>query len=140
MLTNRQVKDVEKLDHNWCWETRTVTFYHLLNIVLPLSAKVIYWGPSWSRSYGRWMYNSTPTILPMQSVPITTKVVSSNQLHFIARCARYNIMWSSFLVTSGRSVVFSGNLGFLHQKKIYNHDIPEILLKVALNTINLTPI
>ena len=35
-------------------------------------------------------------------------------------------------VTFGRSVVFSGYSGFLH-------DITEILLKVALNTINLHP-
>jgi len=29
--------------------------------------------------------------LPVQSVPITTKVVSSNPVQ--ARCTRYNIMW-----------------------------------------------
>ena len=41
----------------------------------------------------------------MQSVPITTNVVSSNPVQ--ARCNRY-IMWWSLSVTSGRSVVFSG--------------------------------
>jgi len=35
-------------------------------------------------------------------------------------------------------VVFSGYSGFLHQKKNDRPDITEILLKVALNTINLT--
>jgi hypothetical protein len=36
-------------------------------------------------------------------------------------------------VTCDRSVVFSGYSGFLH------HDITEIVLKVLLNTITLTP-
>jgi hypothetical protein len=40
-------------------------------------------------------------------------------------------------VTCGRSVVYSGYSGFLHQWTDI-HDIPEILLKVALNTITLT--
>ena len=46
--------------------------------------------------------------------------------------------WHRLLVTCGRSVVFSGYSGFLHQ---YNwpHDITEILLTVALNTNTLTP-
>ena len=34
---------------------------------------------------------------------------------FIARRTRYNAMWSSLPVTYGRSVVFSGYTGFLHQ-------------------------
>jgi len=33
----------------------------------------------------------------------------------MARCTRYNIMWSSLSVTCGRSVVFFGYSGFLHQ-------------------------
>ena len=37
-------------------------------------------------------------------------------------------------MTGGRSVIFSGYSGFLH------HDITEILLKVAFNTITLTPV
>ena len=57
--------------------------------------------------------------LPMQSVPITTDVVSSDP----AQGEVYNMS-----VTCGRSVVFTGYSGFLH-------DITEILLKVALNTI-----
>ena len=48
--------------------------------------------------------------LPMQSVPITTNIVSLNSAQ--ARCTQYNIMWSSLPVTCGKSVVFSG---FLHQ-------------------------
>jgi hypothetical protein len=37
-------------------------------------------------------------------------------------------------MTCDRSVIFSGYSGFLHL-----HDIAEILLKVALNTITLAP-
>jgi len=33
----------------------------------------------------------------------------------MARCTRYNIMWYSFSVACGRSVVFTGYSGFLHQ-------------------------
>ena len=49
----------------------------------------------------------------------------------MTRCTRCNIMWWNLSVTCDRSVVFSGYSGFLH-------DITEILLKVALNTINQT--
>jgi len=63
-------------------------------------------------------------VLPMQSVPITTDVVSSN----LDQGEMYNIMWLSLSVTCDRSVVFSTN-------KTDRHDITEILLKVALNTI-----
>jgi hypothetical protein len=49
--------------------------------------------------------------LPMQSVPITTDVVSSN----LDQGEVYNIMWKSLSVTCDRSVVFSGSSSFLHQ-------------------------
>jgi hypothetical protein len=71
-------------------------------------------------------------ILPMQSVHITTNIVSSNSAQ--ANCTQY-IMWSSFSVTCGRSMVFSGYFGFLQQYKTERHDITEILWKVALNPI-----
>jgi hypothetical protein len=48
--------------------------------------------------------------LPMQSVSITTKVVSSNP----DQGEVYNIMWWSLSVTCDRSVVFSGSSVFLH--------------------------
>ena len=55
------------------------------------------------------------------------------------RCARYNIIWSSLSVTCGRSVVFSGNpVSFTNKTDL--HDITEILLKLSLNTLTLTPI
>jgi hypothetical protein len=43
------------------------------------------------------------------------------------------------IVTFGRSVVFSGYSGSSTNKP-ERHDIPEILLKVALNIITLTPL
>jgi hypothetical protein len=35
LLTGKQAKDVEKRDHNWCWETRTVTFLSSVKYCLP---------------------------------------------------------------------------------------------------------
>ena len=65
----------------------------------------------------------------MQSVPITTNAKGSNPAH--AAQARS--------VTCDRLVVFSGYSGFLHQSTD-RRDIIEILLKVALNQINLIPL
>ena len=62
--------------------------------------------------------------ISMQSVPITTNFVSLNPAQ--ARCTRYNIMWFS----PGTMVSSTNKTG--------HHDITEILLKVALNTIILT--
>ena len=76
--------------------------------------------PSRSSSHGNWIYNYL----------ITTNVISSNPAQ--ARCTRYNTMWSSLSVTCGRSMVSSTN-------KTDRHDITEIMLKVALNIIILTP-
>ena len=60
----------------------------------------------------------------MESVPITTKAVSSN----LAQGAD-KIMWYRLSVTCGRSVVFAG----FSTNKADSHDITEILLKVALS-------
>ena len=70
--------------------------------------------------------------LPMKSEPITTIVVSLNPAQ--ARCTRYNILWWSFPTTFDRSVVFQSTL-VSSTNKTDCHDISEILLKVALNTI-----
>jgi len=61
----------------------------------------------------------------MQSVPIATDVVSSNHAQIRVICTT---LCDKVSVTCGRSVVSFTN-------KIDRHDIPEILLKVALNTI-----
>jgi len=68
----------------------------------------------------------------MQSVPITIKAVSSNPAH--AKCIAFCDKVCQ-LVAAGRWFS-SGSPGFLHNN-IDHHDIAEILLKVALNTITL---
>ena len=72
--------------------------------------------------------------LPMQSVLITTNVVSSNSAQ--TRCIRYNIMSYSLSVTCYRSGWFSPGTPVSFTNKTDCHDKTEILLKVALNTIN----
>ena len=59
--------------------------------------------------------------LPMQSVPITTKVVSSNS-------------WQGVLAAGGW---FSLDTTVSSTNKTDRHDITEVELKVALNTIAL---
>ena len=66
-------------------------------------------------------------------MPITTNVVSSNPVH--GEVYSNNIMWSSLSVTRDRSVVFSGYSVF-PTNKTDRHNITEIVLKVALNTIH----
>jgi hypothetical protein len=48
------------------------------------------------------------------------------QLRFMARCTRYNIMWETFSLTYGRSVVFSGYSDFLSTKQTDRHATPFI--------------
>jgi hypothetical protein len=71
--------------------------------------------------------------LHVQSVHITTNVVSSNPTH--VRCTRYIIMWKRLPVICGRSVCSPVSC----TNKTDRHDITEILLKVALSIIILTP-
>ena len=71
--------------------------------------------------------------LHVQSVPITTKVVSSNPSHGkVYSIQHYKIKFVSDL--SGLRVS-PGTPGF-PTNKTDRHDTTEILLKVALNTIN----
>jgi hypothetical protein len=51
--------------------------------------------------------------LPVQSVPITTNVVSSNPAH--GSCIQYNIGWYRLSVKCDRSLLFYRYSGFLHQ-------------------------
>ena len=79
-----------------------------------------------------WFHYFVDLQLPVQSVPITTKVVSSNPVHGEVYLIQYYVIkFVSDLRQLGRwfSPVSSTN-------KIDRHDITEILLKVALNTIN----
>ena len=74
--------------------------------------------------------------LPMQSVPITTNVVSLNpaqgQVYSIQHYVTNVFQWlpAGWWFSQGTPVSFTN--------KTDRHDITEILLKVALNTITLT--
>ena len=86
-------------------------------------------GPSWSWFYGSWINNY---IVPVhvQSVPITTKVVSSNPVHGeVYSIQHYVIKFVSELRQAG---------GFLRVLRFPPPKKTKILLKVALNTINRT--
>jgi len=65
----------------------------------------------------------------VQSVPITTKVVSSNPVYGEVYSIQHYVI--KFVSDLRQVVGFSGYSGF-------RHDITEILLKLALNTINQT--
>jgi hypothetical protein len=72
----------------------------------------------------------------VQSVPITTKVVSSNPVHGeVYSIQHYVIKFVSDLRHVGG---FLGVLRFPPPIQTDRRDITEILLKVALNTISLT--
>jgi hypothetical protein len=107
-----------KVHINTCINTVLhINFYDLL-------PSIIYIGSSWM-----WSYAKLDLQLPVQSVPITTKIVRSNPTQ--VRCTQYNIMWSSLSVTCGR---FSPGTPVSSTNKTDHHNITEILLKVALNT------
>jgi hypothetical protein len=74
----------------------------------------------------------------MQSVPITTKVVSSNHAHEkVYLIQHYVIKFCQWLATGRQGRWFSPSTPVSSTNKTDRHDITEILLKVALNTINL---
>ena len=76
------------------------------------------------------------TMVPMQSVPITTNVVSSNPVHGeVYSIQSYVIKFvSDFRQVGGFLLV----LQFPPPIKTDCHNITEILLKMALDTITLT--
>ena len=73
--------------------------------------------------------------LPLQSVPITTQIVSSNSVHGEVHSIQHYVIKFSVFAT-GRWVSLCTPISSTN--KTDRHDITEILLKVALNTINLT--
>jgi len=81
-------------------------------------------GPSWSW-YCSWIYNYMCNQC-LSSLKLWVRIP------FMARCARYNICLS---VICDKSVVFSGT-PVSSINKTDRHNITELLLKVALNTIN----
>ena len=68
--------------------------------------------------------------LPVQSAPVPTEVVSSNPIHGEV----YSIQ--HYVIKTGR--FFSPGTPVYATNKTDCHDITEILLKVALSTINQT--
>ena len=86
--------------------------------------------PSWSWLYGSWIYNC----LCNEYLSTLTLWV---RIPFMTRCTRYNIMWWSVSVTYPGRCFFLGTL-VSSNNKTDRHDITEIFLKVALNTITLT--
>ena len=66
-------------------------------------------GPSWSWSYGSWIYNY------LQSVPITTKVVSLNPVHVEKYSLKHYVKQFVKDLRQCKSVVFSRYPGFIHQ-------------------------
>ena len=72
----------------------------------------------------------------MQSVPITTNVVSSNPAHGEVYSIHHYVIKSDgdLWQVSG----FSSTTLVSSTNKTYRHDIAERLLKVALNTITIT--
>ena len=72
----------------------------------------------------------------MQSVPISTKVASSNPADGEVYSIQLYVIELS--VTCGRSVVFSG-YSVCSTNKTDHHDIDELLFKVALDTTTLAP-
>jgi hypothetical protein len=83
-------------------------------------------GPLWAWSHGSWINNYLWN--HYQSEPVTTKVVSSNPVHGeVYSIQHYVIKFVSDLRFSPVSFTNKAN----------HHDITEILIKVALNTITM---
>ena len=85
---------------------------------------IFYRGPSWSWLYCIWINN-----LPMLSLPITTEVnLNPSHGELYSLCDKVCQWLAASLWFSPGTTVSSTN-------KTDRHDISEILLKVALNTI-----
>jgi len=71
----------------------------------------------------------------MQSVPIATKVVSSNPVHGEVYSIQHYVI--KFIIDWRQVGGFPPGTAVSSTNKTDRYDIAEILLKVALNTINL---
>ena len=103
--------------------------YHTVGTFTKSNRKV--W-PSWSESYDSWIYN-----LPVQSVPITTKVVSLNPVHGEVYSIHYV---TKFVRDCDRSMFFFPGTPVSSTNKTDRQDIAELLLKMAPSIITLIPI
>ena len=71
-------------------------------------------------------------------IPLVSKIPTLTY-NWVNRVIIYNLMVHVYQFSCGRSVVFSGYSTLVSStNKTDQHDIAEILLKVALNTITLT--
>ena len=92
-------------------------------------------GPSWSWSYGNWIYNYiwNQFLLPLTLwVRIPPRVRCTR---FISDLQQVGGLLRMFSVTCSRSVVFCGCSSFIQQKSPYNRNTVES----GLNTTILTP-
>ena len=71
----------------------------------------------------------------MQSVPITTKVVNSNPVHGEVYSIQHNVI--KFVSGLRQVGGFPWGTPVFSTIKTDRHDITDVLLKVALNTMNL---
>jgi hypothetical protein len=99
--------------HCTAWKCRTASHtmkmkWKEYNVSKQLDQCLYEEGPSWSWSYGNWIYN----YLFNQCLSPLTWV----RIPLLARCTQYNIMWLSLSVTCDRSVAFYGYSGFIHQE------------------------
>ena len=90
------------------------------------------------RSFPNWLNYEEIWDLCCFVYPDCTYSTVDYNWYFTSYQLKLDVCWNLFLFSCiwrsiSIDVVFSGYSGFLH------HDITEILLKVALNTINLTP-
>ena len=84
--------------------------------------------------------NNVPqcSIVFLQSVPIITKVVSSNPAHGEVNSIQHYVL--QFVSDLWQVGGLSEDTPISSSNKIHRHDATEILLKVTLNNITLTPL
>ena len=99
------------------WTSGCTNIEHLL----------IWRGPLWSSLYGSWIYNYLCNLL------IITKVVRSNPVYGKVYSIHYICQWLAV------GLCFSPGISIFSTNNTACHDITEILLKVALNTITWNP-
>ena len=110
------------------WHFNVWTAETIENRVWPTYFHNLFLRPSWP-----WSYGTLDIQIPVQSVPINNKVVSSNPAHGdVYSIQIYMIEVCQWLATGWW---FSPGTPVSSSNKTDHHDINEILLKVALNTI-----
>ena len=139
-LTNRKPLNAEMTNTDGTWNIRTVNLAGLNRLLSrflevnrnkqAIQKTAHIWGHSWSWSYGSWIYN----YLCNQFLSPQTLWV---RILLMARCTRYNTSEKvcQWLATDQW---FSLGTPVSFTNKTDRHNITDILLQVALNTINLT--